>query len=597
MTTLAGEYVMGRMLPSPRQTERPPRTSSEGRRLLRRLLVAAFAAALAALCGGVPAASTAPAAAPWDGVSFPSRFDLRESGRVTPVRSQQAYGTCWIMAATGSLESSVLRLEGIARDFSENNMADHMASRLDYQGFAPSEIATAYYARWEGPVYESSDPYPDPGGSPEFLRAVRHVQEVLSLPAREPGTQDNAALKWAVSTYGGVDATIDFDTADRYGFWNQATAAYYNGERSELDHHVLCVGWDDAFPASDFVTRPPGDGAFLIKNSWGADWGDHGYLWVSYYDVSFGKTLAVFDGVEGVKDYDAVYQYDALGRSSWTGTGSGETAWFADRFVCAGTGDVKAVSFSTPVPGTSYEVRVAGSLAGVAAAPAAGAGTVAVAGYHTVRLAAPARVEEGHGFVVAVRVTTPGWTTPVPVEAPSQYIAPRARAGQSFVSADGAAWTDLTGIAGLQQANVCLKAFVDDPLGKGDTARPRATVSAGTFRPGAEVRVPWRLSDPAFSSASAILVLSVHDSSGAVMAERRIPAVAVGERGVWGFTANWPRGTYRVSARAYDVAGHRQAAPGTAALVLRGAAAASGRTVGTAGVRIAGAPGAGARGR
>ena len=199
---------------------------------------------------------------------FPSSYDLRASGRVTPVRSQEDFGTCWIMAATGSLESATLTAEGRALDFSENNLADHMASRLVYEGMAPSELAAAYYARWEGPVLESSDPYPRPGRSPEYLRAVRHVQEVLFLPQRAPGTLDNDAVKWAVMTYGGVDAAIDFDINAEDRFWNAETSSYYDGAH-ELDHHVLCVGWDDAYSAADFAIRPPGDGAFLIKNSWG----------------------------------------------------------------------------------------------------------------------------------------------------------------------------------------------------------------------------------------------------------------------------------------------------------------------------------------
>jgi C1A family cysteine protease len=582
LTPAAGKGVMGSMQQVPRQLEPAPRgprrqARSRGPALRRWLLIAAAAvASLAALSGGAPVgASGAGSSPPWDGVSFPSRLDLRERGWVTPVRSQEQFGTCWIMAATGSLESSVLRLEGVAQDFSENNLADHMSSRLHYQGYAPSELAVAYYARWEGPVYESTDPYPDPGGSPDFLRTARHVQEVLFLPQRAPGVQDNAAVKWAVSTYGGVDAAVDFDTNAKFGFWNQETNAYYNGVRADLDHHVLCVGWDDAYPAGNFATPPPGDGAFLMKNSWSADWGDAGYFWLSYYDVSFGKALAVFDGVEGAGDHDAVYQYDALGRSGWTGAGDtgSHSAWFANRFSSAGTGDVTAVSFYTPVPGTTYEVRVAGTLQEAGTASPAASGSVAVAGYHTVDLQRPVRVTEGGGFVVAVHVTTPGWDDPVPVEQPSEYIAPRAATGQSFVSADGAGWTDLTLREGLSQANVCLKAFVDDPTGAGDVGRPLVLVRGGAFRSGTTVHVDWRLTDPAFSSASAIVVLAVHDATGRLVARRRIPAVAVGEHGVWSFFAGWTRGRYSVTGRAFDVAGHRQEVVGRAVLVLRGAAA------------------------
>ena len=418
-----------------------------------------------------------------------------------------------------------------------------------------------------------------PGGSPDFLRAVRHVQEVLFLPERAPGDQDNAAVKWAVSTYGGVDAAIDFDT-------NAQVRVLERGDERVLQRRAhrprpsrALRGLGRRVPGGELRHAAAGRRRLPHQEQLEhATSVDRGYFWLSYYDVSFGKGLAVFDGVAKASDHDAVYQYDALGRSAWTGDGGGESAWFANRFSCAGTGDVTAVSFYTPVPGTSYEVRVAGTLEGVGEAAPAASGTIAVAGYHTVDLQQPARVTAGGSFVVAVRVTTPGWDDPVPVEEPSEYIAPRAGAGQSYVSADGASWTDLTRREGLSQANVCLKAFVDDPSGEGDTGRPLVLVHGGTFRPGATVHVAWRLTDPAFSSASAIVVLAVRDGSGALVAQRRIPAVAVGERGVWSFVARWPRGRYAVTGRAFDVAGHRQAAVGRAVLLLQGAAVLRPRT-------------------
>ena len=504
------------------------------------LLLAVALASLAALSGGLPAgAATAAAAPPWETAGpFPSRFDLRTEGRVTPVRSQDNYSTCWIMAATGSLESAAVTAEGRAPDlfdFSENNLANHMASRLDYEGMAPSELAAAYYARWEGPVWDASDPYPRPDRSPPYLRAVRHVQEVLFLPRRQ-GPLDNAAVKWAVMTYGGVDAAVYFHTQAEYRNWNAATSSYYSDTDGELNHHILCVGWDDAYPAADFLPgrQPPGDGAFLIKNSWGTDFADQGYLWVSYYDANFGKALAVFNGVASAGDYDAIYQYDALGRSAWVTADGGGQAWYANRFTCAGTGTVAAASFYTPVPGTAYEVRVARTLQGIAAAPAAATGTIAVGGYHTVRLQRPAAVTAGDAFVVAVRVTTPGWTEPVPVEAPSSLIAPRARAGQSYVSADGSAWTDLTCAARVSRArtSVSRRSWTRPaPATRGRRAwRSAATSCAAAPRR----RSAGGSTDPAFSSAQRDRrAQRARRRRQGLIAQRRIPAVAVGERGVW----------------------------------------------------------------
>jgi C1A family cysteine protease len=545
----------------------------------RAVLLAVALGAIVAFSGGLPGAGLAgrPAGVPpWDKAGpFPSNFDLRAatSGYVelSPVRQQDHYSTCWMMAATGALESATIVAEGATPLYSPNNLANHMASRLDYQGMAPFELAVAYYARWEGPVPEASDPYPGKDRSPQFLRAVRHVPDVLFLPPRA-GPGDDAAVKWAVMTLGAVDVAASFHTEAELKNWNAPKSTYYDDADGEPNHHLLIVGWDDAFPASAFLRRPPGDGAFLVKNSWGQDFGDRGYLWVSYYDAGFGRAMAAFGGVRSAADHDSLYQHDALGRSDWIGAGGGESAWFADTFTCAGSGEVTAVSFYTPVAGTAYEVRAAGSLAEVPAAPAAAAGVAAVAGYHTVDLRVPAPVVAGHHFVVAVKVTTPGWETPVPVERPSALIAPRASPGQSFVSADGVGWTDLTSLAGLARANVCLKAFVDDPTGAGDTARPRVVVRAGSRRRRATVR--WRLTDPAFSSASAIVVLEVRGGSGKVLARRRIPAVAVGERGTWTFAARWRPGEYVVAGRSFDVAGHRQARESRDVLVLRGARAA-----------------------
>ena len=197
------------------------------------------------------------------------------------------------------------------------------------------------------------------------------------------------------------------------------------------------VGWDDAYPAGRFLRRPPGPGAFLIKNSWGASYGQGGYFWISYYDRSFGTTLTVFDGVEAAGNHDAIYQHDALGWSGSIGYGS-TTAWFAARYTSGGDGSVTAASFYTAKPGASYEVRVAPSLADVAAAPVAGAGAIDVGGYHTVPVTTPVAVTTGADFVVAVRLTTPGTRTPIPVERPTSLLAPRAATGRSFISRDGA---------------------------------------------------------------------------------------------------------------------------------------------------------------
>jgi C1A family cysteine protease len=503
---------------------------------------------------------------PWETAApFPASYDLRDYGKVTPVRSQDNFSTCWIHSAVASLESCLL--PGASLDLSENNLANHMGSLLDFEGRSDARLATAYFARWDGPVLERDDPYPRKGRSPEGLRPVRHVQEVLDLPDRTTPL-DNGALKWAVSTFGGVDAAMAFVA----GYRNSATNAYYSTRAGlVLGHRVTCVGWDDGFPAARFNVVPPGNGAFLIKNSWGTDWGDGGYFWISYYDANFGQDMVVFNGAERAGNYDAIYQYDALGWSRSLGFGS-DTAWFANRFRCAGSGKIRAVSFYTPVPGSSYEVRVAGRVVDAGAARVVAAGTLTLGGYHTVRLRTPVAVSTGTVFVVAVKLTSPGRQDPIPLEAPAELIAPRAARGQSYISADGASWEDLTSRPGLAATNVCLKAFVDAPAGR-DVRAPTAHVWSSRTRVGGTAQVRYGLSDPAFSCASAVVTLAVVKADGTVLTRTRVPALQVGERGVWRFRCDLPRGSYVVVARAYDVAGNEQA--GSSRAVLRVAASAA----------------------
>ena len=100
--------------------------------------------------------------------SFPARYDLRTTSKVTPVKNQGQCGSCWTFATYASLESYLL--PGVAWDFSENNMKNtHGFDWLHNEG-GNEMIATAYLARWGGPVSEADDPTTLPQVAPHLGR-------------------------------------------------------------------------------------------------------------------------------------------------------------------------------------------------------------------------------------------------------------------------------------------------------------------------------------------------------------------------------------------------------------------------------------------
>lgn len=396
-------------------------------------------------------------------VTYSSSYDLRALNRVTSVKNQNPCGACWAFATYGSLESSLK--PGETWDFSEQNMKN--THGFDYSPCfgGNATMSTAYLARWGGPINESDDPYWPDETHPSLGGPVqKHVQEVLWLPVRASDS-DNDAIKGAVMNYGAVYTS--FYMIDGSPYYNNTTHAYYYNSSHGGNHAVAIVGWDDNYPASNFLITPPGNGAFITKNSWGTGWGESGYFYISYYDTKMGRAgeeNAVFIEAEPTTNYSTIYQYDPLGWIYDYGY-SNNTAWGANIFTASSNEALNAVGFYTTDWNTSYEIYIykdvtagvprSGTLAGTKT------GTAQYAGYHTVNLDSAISLASGQRFSVVIKFTTSGYTFPIPLEDRTGYTSgATASAGQSFVDSDGiGTWTDIT--SQYANANVCIKGLLE----------------------------------------------------------------------------------------------------------------------------------------
>ncbi|MBN1940213.1 MAG: hypothetical protein JW843_11555 [Candidatus Aminicenantes bacterium] len=386
--------------------------------------------------------------------TLPPAYDLRQFFRVSPVRSQDPYVNCPFFGIYGSLESTLKPLETL--DFSEH----HLDESSEASSILEANIGAL--ARWADPVLEEDAPWPSAPLAVAALDPAKHVQNITFLPPRADA-QDNDRIKRAIIDSGAVYAEMRFLP----DLMNQTYSSYYNTTAESGLHAVAIIGWDDQFARTKFSPFAPGDGAFLCKNSRGTNFGNAGYFHVSYYDAFFARfSLPAVFFAEPAAGLTRNYQHDLVGCTARLGFDS-ETGWFASQFVSVSTDPLDAVALYSYSHEASYEIFVYKNA--TPGLPRSGAqavrfeGTLKEAGYKTLRLPASLPMAVNEVFSVVVRLTSPGNNYPIPVEHPVEGFQAvfQAAPGESFISSDGADWSDLAMYEGTVYArsNVCLKAF------------------------------------------------------------------------------------------------------------------------------------------
>lgn len=393
-------------------------------------------------------------------VKLPSAYDYRKTGRAPQIGNQGSLGTCWAFASLKALESSLL--PGKSLELSVDHMTLHNSFSMSQDAGGEYTMSMAYLLAWQGPVLESEDPYGD-GYSPDGLKPCLHVQDIQILPAK-----DYEAIKQAVYRYGGVQSSL-YTSMRNYQsesvYYNRTTNSYcYIGDEKP-NHDSVIIGWDDNYSKDNFNMGLEGDGAFICTNSWGEDFGDQGYFYVSYYDTNIGVHNIVYTGVEPADNYDHNYQSDLCGWVGQIGYGR-DSAWFANAYTAGKGENLEAAGFYATDQNTDYELYVARHL-GEKADQTFGQrvkvaeGRLRYAGFYTIPLDQKIVLDDGEKFAIIVKITTPGTVHPVAIE----YDAGDGMAeidlsdGEGYLSFDGDKWEH---VEETQKCNVCLKAYTSN---------------------------------------------------------------------------------------------------------------------------------------
>ena len=377
---------------------------------------------------------------------LPSRFDLREEGYVTPVRDQQGGGNCWAFAGIAALESCIYKATGKSIDLSEENVKNLVELysaygwKYDTNEGGHSEMTWGHLISWLGPVLENDDVYDDYSTLSTLFDAVMHVQNVYYLPVRQTAL-DNDAIKKAIMDYGGVSVGIYWDDSPLN--WDEKTASYYlaTSTKAYPNHAVCIVGWDDNynknnFPLGDMATT---NGAWIVKNSWGEEWGDNGYFYVSYYDpvvYAVGEKNDVFTFIlNDTVRYNRNYQYDIGGMTDFLYP-KASTVYYKNTFTAIGNDILSAFSTIFEVE-NDYEVKVYinDELKHTQTGHSFG-------GYATIPFTKEFQLNSGDKFTIEIKISQDG-EAGFPICEVVTATRLTYSEGISFFSTDGKTWKDL----------------------------------------------------------------------------------------------------------------------------------------------------------
>ncbi len=428
--------------------------------------------------------------------ALPARYDLRDYGRISPVKNQGIPGPCWAFAALGAMESNYLTQSLSTKNLNTGGKTSHTSTQSLSTGnkipdlsemqlafytykdpdtkrcFTPQYTsgtlslegnafrAVAFLLRLSGPAeenalrYDTQLPYSEKKAlakkSPETFRRAMRLREAYFLADSQ--TLSDSAKKELIMQHGAIYISMYSDPMKYRNMNGHYT--YYNPEHGkDTDHDVLLAGWDDDFPAGNFSPKPSRNGAWLVKNSWGTMRGsENGYFWMSYDQHTYGGTAFI---VERANSRMRHYGHDDLGFCR-----NVKYSWGANIFrTQTRRENLKEAAFYAPSNNLGYELYVYDLGYGLPDSPVAGTlaahtkGSVRFAGYHTINLPESLRLQEGQYFSVIVKFS--GGYMPVETKLAKYSENAQVNERESYFSRDGKSWTDGVSI----NSNACIKAY------------------------------------------------------------------------------------------------------------------------------------------
>ena len=204
----------------------------------------------------------------FDTSNLADSIDWRAKGAVTPVKDQGQCGSCWAFSTTGSLEGAHFMATGNLVSLSESNLVD---CSLANQGCNGGMMDLAFKYAERHPLMTEAD-YPYKPKTGPFACKYKKDKGVVTVKNFDDVKVDSADQLKAALNEGPVSVAIEADQTIFQMYTGGVITSADCG--TQLDHGVLAVGYG----------VENGQEYYIVKNSWGPNWGDNGYVKLGVQD-------------------------------------------------------------------------------------------------------------------------------------------------------------------------------------------------------------------------------------------------------------------------------------------------------------------------
>ena len=358
---------------------------------------------------------------------YPGTYNANEERFVTEVKNQRNTSLCWAFSLASNLETSLLTREQKYYDLSEEQLAYFWANRVndplgntpndkitrtqsDYHGTGNGRVASFFLSTWSGMTTEEKVPFQSSAVTwPDSLAydTSAYMEDAIFSQYTVERT------KQLLMEYNSVSAMIYM--LDNYYYPD--TASYSCPQSGLVNHAVTIVGWDDTYSKENFPSTSGvnNDGAWIVKNSYGKNWGKNGYFYLSYEDKSI--TNLVSNTAVTTPAYPNNYFYDgaAAGTVTFPGNTINNGYYVSNIFkATAGNGkdeELGEIVTAVPQDNTDFQIQVYTNLKNTSD-PTSGTPAYAepvdytqpLAGIHTIHLNTPVKIPQGTFYSVVIRI-------------------------------------------------------------------------------------------------------------------------------------------------------------------------------------------------